>query len=93
MNDIQYDRQMSATYTMRYDNRNALPEGLRAFSLDHINTLLHLGWGEDDARKLLTYVDYTGDSPDWSDATWSELRDHFIVLDKVMNESNLEGTR
>ena len=50
-----------------------------------VNTLLHLGWCEDDVLAILKHADATGDQPDWSESDWDELLYHFQLVEATMN--------
>ncbi|MCG3771274.1 MAG: hypothetical protein JW384_02457 [Nitrosomonadaceae bacterium] len=50
-----------------------------------VNTLLHLGWCEDDVLSILKHTDATGDQPDWSESDWDELLYHFQLVEATMN--------
>jgi hypothetical protein len=65
-----------------YDN-SCLPEKFRGKSPHMVNTVIHLGWNEDDALALLNFADATGDHPDWSEADWDELLLHFQQIEPL----------
>jgi hypothetical protein len=48
-----------------------------------VNTVIHLGWNEDDALALLNFADKSGDHPDWSEADWDELLFHFQQIEPL----------
>ena len=74
-----YNNIMRETFEPRY-SRETLPGDLRMFSPGQVNTLLHLGWTEAETLVLLDYAQSTGSEPDWSEADWDELLDHFVAL-------------
>ena len=54
-----------------------------------VNSLLHLGWCEDDVLALLKYADTTGEQPDWSEDDWDDILYHFQILEAQMNEATV----
>lgn len=67
-----------------YNNStNPLPDKFRGKSPNMVNTLLHLGWSEDDTLALLNFADESGDHPDWSDADWDGLLFHFQQIEPL----------
>jgi len=54
-----------------------------------VNSLLHLGWCEDDVLALLKYADTTGEQPDWSEDDWDDILYHFQILEAQMNGVNV----
>jgi hypothetical protein len=67
-----------------YNNSdNPLPEKFRGKSPHMVNTVLHLGWNEDDALALLNFADESGDHPNWSESDWDELLFHFQQIEPL----------
>jgi hypothetical protein len=73
-----------------YNNSdNPLPEKFRGKSPNMVNTVLHLGWSEDDTLALLNFADESGDHPNWSESDWDELLFHFQQIEPLA--IHLEG--
>lgn len=68
-----------------YNNStNPLPDALRGHSPGNVNTLLHIGWSEEMTKILLDYADANNDHPDWSEASYEEIEEHFAILEAMI---------
>lgn len=73
---------------MKYNNStNPLPAELRGHSPGNVNTLLHIGWDEAEVRVLLDYAQAHNDWPDWSEASYEEIEEHFSILEEMLRTS------
>ena len=79
-----WNEKMRISCEYNYNNStNPLPEKFRGKSPNMVNTVLHLGWNEDDTLALLNFADATGDHPDWSESDWDELLFHFQQIEPL----------
>ncbi|MCG3769969.1 MAG: hypothetical protein JW384_01100 [Nitrosomonadaceae bacterium] len=77
-----WNEEVRESMTAGYNN-SCLPEKFRGKSPHMVNTVIHLGWNEDDALALLNFADKSGDHPDWSEADWDELLFHFQQIEPL----------
>jgi hypothetical protein len=79
-----WNEKMRISCEYNYNNStNLLPEKFRGKSPHMVNTVLHLGWNEDDTLALLNFADATGDHPDWSEYDWDRLLFHFQQIEPL----------
>ena len=79
-----WNEMMRISCGYNYNNStNPLPEKFRGKSPNMVNTVLHLGWNEDDTLALLNFADSTGDHPDWSEYDWDRLLFHFQQIEPL----------